>query len=50
MHHAIGFAAVIGLIVFAFGQRAAQAVAGAGLILAGSVFAYIAYRTVFAPF
>lgn len=42
MHHAIGGLAIIALIAFAFGERAARVCVGAVLILGALFFLYIA--------
>lgn len=46
MHTAIGGLAILGLIAFAFGERVARIIVGAGLIIAALGFAYIMYRVV----
>lgn len=46
MFHALGAAAIIGLIAFAFGKRTAQAVVGVVLILCALAFAYVMFRIV----
>lgn len=44
MHHAIGILGIVAAIGFAFGERTARAVVGAGLILAGAALLYVAVR------
>lgn len=46
MHNALGAIAIVGLIAFAFGERAARVVVGAGLIAATLAALYIGYLVV----
>lgn len=46
MHHAIGLGLLVSAIAFAFGQRTAQAVVGAVLILGALAFAYVMFRVI----
>lgn len=44
MHHAIGIFGIIAAIAYAFGERTARAVVGAGLILATCAVLYVVVR------
>lgn len=46
MHHAIGALAIVGLIAFAFGERAARTCVGAVLITGALAFLYVMFRIV----
>lgn len=46
MHHALGVAAIIGLIAFAFGERTARVFVGAGLVAAALAALYIGFLVV----
>lgn len=46
MHNALGAIAIVGLIAFAFGERVARIVVGAGLVAAALAALYIGYLVV----
>lgn len=46
MHHILGVIALVGLIAFAFGERAARACVGAALLAGAVFFLYVLWRIV----
>lgn len=46
MHHAFGIAFIVAAIAFAFGERTARAVVGAGLILGIGAVLYVSWLVV----
>jgi len=46
MHHGLGLVVLVGLVAFAFGERTAQRVVAAGLLVATTFLLYVIIRVV----